>query len=165
MSSTIWTVRTAKLIDDKHAASVVVRLMMALNDMEMADEGLREWTTTQDRRKLFRQGGRIYYLRMRMGHVYEALFIIKEIQNGPELKAIVQACDPMTRSSFDEVATFLTTADYKSCSASGTTSHSTTTASSLCGHLSRLTRSLRTMSPAIRSGLTRLICISSLATS
>jgi hypothetical protein len=80
MSSTTWSVRTAKLIADQEAASVVVRLMMTLNDMEMADVGLREWTTTQERRKLFRQGGRIYYLRMLMGHLYEALSIIKEIQ-------------------------------------------------------------------------------------
>jgi hypothetical protein len=62
MSSTTWSVRTAKLIADQEAASVVVRLMMTLNDMEMADVGLPEWTTTQERRKLFRQGGRIELL-------------------------------------------------------------------------------------------------------
>ena len=50
---------------------------------------------------------------MLMAHVYEALYIIEDIQKSPKLKALVQACDPMTRSSFDAVATFLTTADYE----------------------------------------------------
>jgi hypothetical protein len=112
MSSRTWSVRTAKLIADKEVASVVVRLMMALNDIAMANEGLREWTDTQEPRKLARQnGGRLYYGRMLMAHVYEALKIIEDIQNSPSLKAIVQACDATTRLSFDTVATFLKTDD------------------------------------------------------
>ena len=113
MSSRTWSVRTAKLIADKDAASVVVRLMMALNDIAMANEGLGEWTATQDRRKSFRkQGGRLYYGRMLMAHVYEALSIIEDIQKSAKLNALMQACDATTRSSFDAVAAFLKTADY-----------------------------------------------------
>ena len=86
MSSRTWAVKTAKLITDRQAASVVVRLMMALNDIAMANEGLGEWTFTQEPRKLARQnGGRLYYGRMLMAHVYEALSIIEEIQNIPRL--------------------------------------------------------------------------------
>jgi hypothetical protein len=114
MSSRTWCVKTAKLRADEKAASVVVRLMMALNDIAMANEGLGEWTVTRERRKLARQnGGRLYYGRMLMAHVYEALSIIEDIQNSPELKALVQACDPATRSSFDAVAAFLKTADFE----------------------------------------------------
>jgi hypothetical protein len=113
MSSKTWTVRTAKLIADKEAASVVVCLMMAMNDIAMANDGLGEWTNTRERRKLARQiGGRLYYGRMLMAHVYEALSIIEEIQNSPKLKSLVDACDPETRTSFDAVAAFLRTADY-----------------------------------------------------
>jgi hypothetical protein len=98
---------------DEEAASVVVRLMMAMNDIAMANEGLGEWTVTQERRKLVRQnGGRPYYGRMLMAHVYEALSIIEDVQKSPKLKALVQACDPVTISSFETVATFLTTTDY-----------------------------------------------------
>jgi hypothetical protein len=84
MSSKTWSIRTAKILADKEAASVVVRLMMALNDIAMANEGLGEWTVTQERRKLLRQnGGRLYYGRMLMAHVYEALAIIEDIQKVP----------------------------------------------------------------------------------
>src|SRR5262249_19080085 len=114
MSSRTWTVKTAKLITDKQAASVVVRLMMALNDIAMANEGLGEWPVTQEGRKLARQnGGRLYYGGMLMAHVYEALSIIEEIQNSPSLSALVETCDQATRSSFKAVATFLKTADYE----------------------------------------------------
>lgn len=46
MSSRTSSFRTAKLIADKDVGSVVVRLMMALNDIAMANEGLGEWTAT-----------------------------------------------------------------------------------------------------------------------
>jgi hypothetical protein len=105
--------RTGELIADKEATSVVVRLMMALNDIAMANEGLGEWTFTQERRKLARQnGGRLYYGRMLMAHVFEALSIVEEIRDNPKLKALVETCDPETRSSFDAVAAFLKTDDY-----------------------------------------------------
>ena len=113
MSSRTWSVGTARLMADKEAASVVVRLMMALNDLAIANEGLGEWTATQERRKLARQnGGRLYYGRMLMAHVYEALSIIENIQDSPKLRMLVDACDPATRSSFNGVAGFLETADY-----------------------------------------------------
>jgi hypothetical protein len=58
--------------------------MMALNDIAMANEGLAEWTSTTERKKLARQnGGGLYYGRMLMAHVYEALGIIKEIKGSP----------------------------------------------------------------------------------
>jgi hypothetical protein len=114
VSSRTWSVRTAKLVADKDAASVVLRLMIALNDIAVANEGLGEWTDTQESRKLARQnGGRLYYGRMLMAHVFEALGIINDIQNSTKLKALVDACDPTTRASFDAVAAFLTTGDYK----------------------------------------------------
>jgi hypothetical protein len=114
MSSRTWNSRTAKVIADKDVGSILIRLMMALNDIAMANEGLAEWTSTTERKKLARQnGGRLYYGRMLMAHVYEALGIIKEIKGSPKLNALVQACDRETRSSFDAVAAFLKTADYQ----------------------------------------------------
>jgi hypothetical protein len=114
VSSRTSSFRTAKLIANKEVGSVVVRLMMAQNDIVMANEGLGEWTFTQDRRKLVRQiGGRLYYGRMLMAHVYEALKIVKGIQQNTKLMALVDACDPKTRTSFDAVAAFLTTPDFK----------------------------------------------------
>jgi hypothetical protein len=114
MSSRTWSVKTAKLVADKEVASVVLRLMMAQNDIPMANEGLGEWTSTHEPRKLARQyGGRLYYGRMLMAHVFEALSIIEDVQDSPKLKALVGACDTTTRASFDAVATFLKTDDYE----------------------------------------------------
>jgi hypothetical protein len=48
MSSRTWSVKTSKLVADKDAASIVLRLMMALNDIAVANEGLGDWTTTED---------------------------------------------------------------------------------------------------------------------
>jgi hypothetical protein len=113
MSSTTWFVKTSKLLADKDAASVLIRLMMASNDIAMAEDGLRDWTFTTEQKKLARQnGGRLYYGRMLMAHVYEALKIIEDIEGNPKLKALVQACDLKTQSSFDAVASFLNTPDY-----------------------------------------------------
>ena len=50
---------------------------------------------------------------MLMAHVFEALDIINGIQNSTKLKALVDACDPTTRASFNAVATFLKTGDYQ----------------------------------------------------
>jgi hypothetical protein len=50
---------------------------------------------------------------MLMAHVFEELDIINGIQNSTKLKALVDACDPTTRASFNAVATFLKTGDYQ----------------------------------------------------
>ena len=104
----------------------------------------------QEPRKLARQiGGRLYYGRMLMAHVYEALNIVKDIQENAKLKALVDACDPETRASFGAVKAFLTTPDYGLL------------ASLLCERLSRSPRSFRAMYQPIRSETTRSIGISS----
>jgi len=114
MSSRTWSAKTTVLTADKKLASVIVRLMMAMNDIALANEGLSEWTGTTDPRKVYRQnGGRLYYGRMLMAHIYEALSIIKDIQQDTKLRAAVQQCEAKTRSSFDAVAAFLGTDDYE----------------------------------------------------
>jgi hypothetical protein len=106
--------RSAKLLADKALASVVVRLMMAMNDLGVANSALAEWERTKDQKKAARRnGGKLYYGRMMMAHVYEALKIIQEIKNSIQLKATVDRCDSKTRASFDAVAKFLGTDDYK----------------------------------------------------
>jgi hypothetical protein len=113
MASRTWSARTSTLAADEALASVIVRLMMAQNDIAVANEGLREWTVTTEQKKLARQnGGRLYYGRMLMSHIYEALKIIKDIQNNTRLWAAVQKCDVKTRESFAAVAAFLKTTDY-----------------------------------------------------
>jgi hypothetical protein len=73
--------------------------------------GLGEWTFNPKKSDR-QQGGKLYYGRMLMSHVYEALKIIKEIENNNNLKRALESCDAQTRASFDAVAAFLTSADY-----------------------------------------------------
>jgi hypothetical protein len=114
MSSRTWTAKISTLTADEELASVIVRLMMVLNDIAIANDGLGEWTFTKNPKKLSRQaGGRLYYGRMLMSHVFEALGIIEDIKKSETLKAAVQNCDAKTRASFDAVVAFLTCADYK----------------------------------------------------
>jgi hypothetical protein len=76
--------------------------------------GLSDWTFTENSKKLARQnGGRLYFGGMLMAHVFEALSIIKDIQDGAKLMTLVDACDPQTLSSFNAVAAFLKTDDYR----------------------------------------------------
>jgi hypothetical protein len=42
MSSRTWSAKTAVVTADKELASVIVRLMMAMNDIALANEGLSE---------------------------------------------------------------------------------------------------------------------------
>jgi hypothetical protein len=57
MSSRTWSAKTAVVNADKELASVILRLMMAMNDIALANEGLREWAGTTDPRKVHRQNG------------------------------------------------------------------------------------------------------------
>jgi len=113
MASRTWNARTSALAANETLASVIVRLMIAQNDIAIANEGLREWTYTTEQKKLARQtGGRLYYGRMLMSHIYEALKIIQDIQNNTRLCEAVQKCDAKTRESFAAVAVFLKTSDF-----------------------------------------------------
>ena len=113
MSSNTRMARTAKLLDDKQLASVLVRLMMAVNDISVAYDAYEHWERTTGHKKVARrEGGKLYYGRMMHSHVYEALQIIDEIEKSPALMAIVGKCSAKTQSSFDALAKFLKSSDY-----------------------------------------------------
>src|SRR5215467_2630343 len=114
MGSTIRVVHSAKLAADPEIASAVLRLMMAMNDIGVANDALQEWDTTENpKRKLRRDGGKLYFGRMQMAHIHEALLIVKEMKQTPSLKRLVERCDAKTRRSFDVVVAFLQSKDFK----------------------------------------------------
>jgi hypothetical protein len=114
VSSRTWTTTARKLAGQGELASVIVRLMMAVNDIAVANEGLRDWTSTTDPRKVHRQiGGTLYYGRMLMAHVFEALSIIEDIQTNASLRTAVEQCSAGTQAYFKAVAAFLGTDDHK----------------------------------------------------
>jgi len=114
MGSNTRMVRTSRLAADPEIAAVVLRLMMAMNDIGVANDALQEWDQTKDRKKKGRQnGGKLYFGRMQMAHVHEGLLIVDDISKSATLKVAVDRCKPQTRKSFDEVAKFLKSPDFK----------------------------------------------------
>jgi hypothetical protein len=113
VTSRTWTAKTSSLAADKDVASIILRLMMAQNDISIANDGLSEWIGTTDPKKLARQsGGKLYYGRMLMSHLREAMRIIEDIHNSGKLARLIQKADAQTRKSFDAILTFLSTGDY-----------------------------------------------------
>jgi hypothetical protein len=112
--STTRVIRTAALASNEQLAPILLRLMMAVNDISLANAALKEWDETEDPRKRARKdGGKLYYGRMQMGHIYEALLIIKDIKERPSLRGYVDRCDPRTIASFARVEAFLDSPDYR----------------------------------------------------
>lgn len=113
MGSTTRLVKTSDIARKGHA-SVMVRLMMAINDIALVNNALREWNTSDEKRKTVRKSsGRMYFVRVQMAHLFEALEIIKEIRDSPSLTAEVEACSTRTKDSFARVRAFLDTRDYR----------------------------------------------------
>jgi hypothetical protein len=107
-------IRGAKLLADHERASVILRMMMAVNDTGLAANALQEWTESADRRKHARfQGGQMYFSRISMAHCFEVFKILDEIDASDKLKEAVQDCDSETRESYAKLRAFRASSDYK----------------------------------------------------
>ena len=112
-SSTVRIVRTTRVARSE-LVSTLVRLMMAVNDLSLVNNALKEWDTSSDRRKHLRKGGgRMFFVRVQMAYVFEALGIIKEIWHSADLMAVVEAGDRRTAEAFAAVSNFIDSNDYK----------------------------------------------------
>jgi len=113
MASTQWVAKTAALLEDEKLASVLVRLMMVMNDISITNSQMHEWEKTEDmKRKPRARGAILYFGRVQSAHLFEALDIIEEIKREPDLKARVARCDRRIVGFFDTVARFLGSKDH-----------------------------------------------------
>lgn len=72
--------------------SVLVRLMMVVNDMSLAMDAQRRWTEDAGETRMHRErGAKIYFVRLQISHIFEAMKIIGEIAGNPGL---MMAVDP-----------------------------------------------------------------------
>jgi hypothetical protein len=93
---------------------VLGRLMIALNDCGLADEGLKRWSAENSEKLQDRKiGARMYHVRMLIAHAFEALLVINKIKSDPALLKAVEACDRQTVASFKKVAARIGTVEYK----------------------------------------------------
>lgn len=103
-----------RLKDQGELGGIIVRLMMALNDFAIANDGMGRWQaeekpSLQDRRTSASR----YFLRQLMAHLFEALEIVREIRDTATYRRAVDICDAETRASFEKLVAFLDTDDYK----------------------------------------------------
>src|SRR5258708_279184 len=112
MSSRLWMVRSSQLLRDEKLASVLLRLMIAINDLGITNTHMIEWQTTEDRKKKARwRGGLLYFGRIQSAHLFEALSMVKEIKDDPALLAEVEKSDRDTVKSFHTAAGVLSSPD------------------------------------------------------
>lgn len=91
-----------------NSAATVIKLMMACNDLQLANEALVEWKKEQPRlRKCREVGAQMYFVRLMMSHLYEALKIVEHIHIDESLLRLVKQCDQRTQNSFHELESFL----------------------------------------------------------
>jgi hypothetical protein len=93
---------------------LLVKLMMAVNDLGICNHGLGQWKETpptgHERR---RQGARSYFLRLMNAHTYEALKVIYKINSTPKFKKLVDQYDHQAQKAFKRLVKVIGTPDYK----------------------------------------------------
>jgi hypothetical protein len=82
-------------------AAIVVKLMMACNDMALANEGLQRAKDELTGPLQFkRHGATLYYSRLESSHLMEGFAVLDALRNNTNLMAMVVTCDERTRASF-----------------------------------------------------------------
>jgi hypothetical protein len=100
--STTWTVSMKRLADQGELGSVMVRLMMVLQDFALASHSMGAWKAEKNQKLKARKiGAARYFLRMQASHIYEAFKIIREIDQCSRLKSAIEVCDPQTKKSYE----------------------------------------------------------------
>ncbi|MBI3330437.1 MAG: hypothetical protein HYZ81_27470 [Nitrospinae bacterium] len=85
-------------------AILIIRLMMAANDIALANGGLRYFKREQPRLLRHAQLGACrYFVRLQCGHLNEAMKLIQEVYASPALLALVERCTQPTRDAFQRL--------------------------------------------------------------
>ncbi len=88
-------------------AHTVVKLMMACNDMSLANHSLTQWKSgsykeLSDRRT----GAGMYFVRIQLAHLHEGLKVIHDISQNQNLLNVLDGCDEQTKTSFNHLLKF-----------------------------------------------------------
>jgi len=96
-----------RIRSDKHGA-LVVGLMIAANDILMANWNAMEWGEENEQelprlRRHLRIGAQQYFVRLMVSHLHEALLLVREFKNYPELDVILRKCSRQAQSWFEDI--------------------------------------------------------------
>ena len=82
----------------------MVKLMMAFNDLAVANEGLSiakaELATKPNDKS---RGAGMYFVRLQASHLYEAMKIVDAIASNPRLRAVINGCSEKCRTAFERL--------------------------------------------------------------
>jgi hypothetical protein len=78
--------------------------MIFNNDVAILTDTIDEWSATENQKRIHRKGpATLYFTRVLLGHVFEALDVIREIDESPELLESVERCGGFALEAFHEV--------------------------------------------------------------
>lgn len=90
------------------SASLIIRLMMAFNDISVANQCLSIFKKEQPpMRKHVQRGAAMYFIRLQCGHLNEAMKIVREIRDDQKLCDTVKRCSQIAQESFDKLTNSL----------------------------------------------------------
>jgi hypothetical protein len=110
--SRTWSVKAGTLAAQRDLAPLLARLMLSINDLSLANNGIEEWEAATEQHKAPRKvGAQMYFVRVLMGHLREALKIVFEISKSPHLRSAVDDCDETTVRDFRTVEEFVNSSE------------------------------------------------------
>ena len=90
------------------SAIIVIKLMMACNDLSLANDALGQWKKEKNfSRKARQMMAMRYFVRLQLAHLHEGLKVIEEVRNDHYLLTLVKRCDSQTQESFQNIEQFL----------------------------------------------------------
>jgi hypothetical protein len=114
MSSKTRLTNFEKLAAKGELGIVLGRLMLALNDIGVANDALGTWIGVQTGIRKDRQAGaKMYFVRMLISHVFEGLAVISKIKSNTELMKAVESSGRPTQVAFSKCAAVIGTERYK----------------------------------------------------
>ncbi len=114
MSSRTKTVSMDRLAQTPSRGSVLLRLMMVVNDFVIANDTLNMWRQKSgEENKTKRQEAFKYLVESQIAHIYEGMLIVKEIEESPSLMRLVEQCDTPTRDEFKRLADYRRSPHYE----------------------------------------------------
>ena len=104
MPSRTKLVSVDKIAKNKDLGTLLIRLMMVVNDCAIADEALSMWRSNSDEdKRQRRQQAMNYFIELQAGHLHEGLALIREIDTKKAFKDLVEKCELPTREQFDRL--------------------------------------------------------------
>ncbi len=108
MATTLRQIEFAQLRNKGPDAAIVIKLMMACNDLSLANQALSEWKSPQSKdRQEHQTAACMYFARIQFSHLHEALQVIHQLESAPSLRQIVSQCDARTQDSYAKLIEYV----------------------------------------------------------